>query len=149
MKYFTIGEMLHSGIAIERKINNYTISQTQQYNMIRLIEGYLDPIREMWGAPIYISSGFRCPELNARLGGSPSSFHLLGLAADLYCGSNEKNRNLAKMIALYFDFDQLIDEQHYTWIHFSIGISENSQNFRREILRCRDDVYSNITIGDL
>mgnify|MGYP003188827227 CR=1 FL=1 len=52
-----------------------------------LVEMLLDPLRRVWGSPIVISSGYRCPELNILIGGAKHSHHLLGCAADLIAGS--------------------------------------------------------------
>lgn len=73
-------------------------------NLNRLAD-YLDGIREKYGKPIFISSGYRCPLLNQAVGGVANSQHLKGLAADLICADMEnfclsfvKQRGLTKLL---------------------------------------------------
>ena len=76
----------------------------------------LDNIREFYGKPIIITSGYRCPELNAKVGGKPNSQHLKGEAADL-----RFDVDLLNCIIQFFHFDQLITEKskNTKWIHIS------------------------------
>ena len=53
------------------------------FTLERLVNRVLDPLREAWGSPIIVTSGYRCPELNARVGGARTSYHLRGMAADI------------------------------------------------------------------
>ena len=90
-------------------------------NLEFLVEKILDPLRELWGAPIYVNSGYRSPAVNAAVGGVKNSQHLRGEAADITAGTPKENERLLGMIANSdYDFDQLIDEKNYTWIHVSI-----------------------------
>ena len=90
----------------------------------------LDPIRRMWGRPIIVNSGYRCPKLNAAVGGSATSQHMKGEAADITAGDPTKNKELFDMIERSaIPFDQLIDEKGYRWIHVSYR-----PNGRRNVL---------------
>ena len=61
--------------------------------MVELIDRVLDPIREHWGLPIRVTSGYRCPELNEEVGGVEDSWHMDGCAADITAlGINEEHR---------------------------------------------------------
>jgi len=61
-----------------------------------------DDIREEWGKPIIINSGYRCPEHNSDVGGSPLSAHLFGLALDCKCGSvDEVDKLYAHIVRMY------------------------------------------------
>ncbi len=125
MKYFTIHELTHSDTAHQKGIDN-TPPPTIKVKLTSLINNLLDPIRETWGGPIYVNSGYRCPKLNEEVGGVPSSQHQKGEAADITVGSPEQNRKLFDLIANgKFDFDQLIDESHYSWIHISFAAGKN------------------------
>jgi len=84
MDYFTIEELTHSNIAARRGIDN-TPNEDHRKNLQRLIELVLDPLREEVDKPIIVSSGYRCPELNKAVGGSSTSQHMQGLAADISC----------------------------------------------------------------
>lgn len=147
MKYFTYEEMLYSETAMKNNIRNKT-DQTIESNIRRLVETLLDPIREKWGKPIQITSGYRCPLLNSKLGGSKTSKHKEGLAADLDAGTNDDNRKLAQMIAsMGIVFDQLIDEKGYQWVH--VGLATPGQKNRQEILRYNGKGYVRINASQL
>ena len=78
----------------------------------------------VWGRPIVISSGYRCPELNILIGGAKHSHHLLGCAADLIAGSPDDHRRLFRLIQethelCGLEFTQLILEPGARWIHIS------------------------------
>jgi zinc D-Ala-D-Ala carboxypeptidase len=73
-----------------------------------------------------VNSGYRCPVLNKAVGGVPTSQHQKGEAADLTVGSPELNQQLFDLIAKGdFDFDQLIDESNYGWVHISYSAGKN------------------------
>ena len=83
IKYFKLSEFINSVTAKRQQIDN-TPSFEVVDNLNRLAD-YLDGIREKYGKPIFISSGYRCPLLNQAVGGVANSQHLKGLAADLIC----------------------------------------------------------------
>lgn len=146
MKYFTYEEMIYSDTALKKNIRNKT-TKTIEDNIKLLVETLLDPIREKYGKPLNVNSGYRCAELNRAVGGSTTSAHAYGLAADLDAGSPSKNRELAKLIvSMGISFDQLIDEKNYAWVH--IGLSTTKPN-RKQILRYNGKSYINITANQL
>lgn len=125
MKYFTIAELTYSDKAQQKGIDN-TPPPAIKVKLTSLINNLLDPIREAWGGPISVNSGYRCPVLNKAVGGVPTSQHQKGEAADITVGSPELNRQLFDLITTGdFDFDQLIDESHYSWIHISFAAGKN------------------------
>lgn len=129
MQYFTIRELTASSTARTRGIDNTPNAQVRA-NLTELIDKVLDPVRRIWGRPITVNSGYRCPALNAAVGGVVKSQHLTGEAADITTGSREGNRVLFEKISRSgVPFDQLIDESGYSWIH----ISYSSRN-RRQVL---------------
>ena len=121
--YFTISELTASATAQREGIDNRP--PTSAYHLLHvLVEQLLDPIREAWGAPIVVSSGYRCKELNELVGGAKNSHHLLGCAADLIAGSKAEHRKLFELIrqlqqAGKIRFTQLIAEDDFRWIHIS------------------------------
>lgn len=118
-KYFTIGELCKSDVAVEKRIAN-TPDNTTIERMQALMEQCLDKVREMWGKPIGVNSGYRSAELNRAVGGAKNSQHLRGEAADITTGTKENNRKLFDLIvASDIPFDQLIDESGYRWLHIS------------------------------
>ena len=123
MKYFTFRELTHSNTADAKGIDN-TPSSAIKVALKMLVDNVLDPLREAWGAPIIVTSGYRCPRLNQVVGGAKSSQHMKGEAADIRTLSDkpEDNKRLFLLIIkLGLPFDQLIDERNYNWIHVSYG----------------------------
>lgn len=129
MQYFKFIEMIRSAKADEFSIDNFPKDCDVIDNIIFTME-CLDHIREEYGLPLYISSGYRCPELNKKVGGKEKSQHLKGQAADVNLGSVEKNRAFFNWCQFNADFDQLIDESNYQWVHISFKKSGN----RKQIL---------------
>ena len=74
MKYFTIEELTRSATATTRGIDN-TPTPEIKANLERLVDKVLDGLREIYGKPITVNSGYRCPELNKAVGGSKTSDH--------------------------------------------------------------------------
>lgn len=127
-KYFTINELIRSETAVMRNIDNSPPPEALKA-LGELAGELLDPVRELWGAPITVNSGFRSPALNKAAGGSPASQHLRGEAADITTGTREGNRRLFEMIAAGdLEFDQLIDELGYAWLHLSYRKNSNRKN---------------------
>lgn len=123
MKYFTIHELTKSATAKRYGISNVP-NEEQRLNLKKLVENILDPLRERWGAPIIVDSGYRCPRLNTIVKGSSTSQHLLGQAADIHTVSDdpEENKKLFNLIInMHLPYDQVIDEYNYNWIHVSYG----------------------------
>lgn len=133
-KYFSIAELTKSSTAIKKKINN-TPTKEVENNLNQLIDNILDPLREAWGQPIIVGSGYRCEALNKAVGGAAHSQHKLGQAADIHTKSDstEDNKKLFELIKqLKLPFDQLINEYNYNWIHVSY-----SPRNRRQILNIK------------
>ena len=135
MKYFTIQELTISNTAERKGIDN-TPDQKAAAALTALVANVLDPLREAWGRPIVVNSGYRCPKLNRAVGGVARSQHTKGEAADIRTLSNRRweNEQLFKLIVqLKLPFDQLIDEHGYSWIHVSYSESKN----RRQVLHVK------------
>lgn len=131
MKYFTIKEFTKSTTAIKRHIDNKPSKEVER-SLTALVEKVLDPLREAYGKPIIVTSGYRCPRLNAIVGSTPSSQHVKGEAADIKSVQDtpEENKKLFDLIVkLKLPFDQLINEHGYDWVHVSYG-----QRHRRQKL---------------
>lgn len=122
MKYFSIDEMTRSDTARRLGIDN-TPSDSIKKNLTLFIEKVLDPIREDWGSPIIVSSGYRCPELNKAVGGVKTSGHMYGFCADLQVKDDLRkfsNFVIEWMKEHQMKFDQIIWEKcgNVTWLHF-------------------------------
>ncbi|MDR0692348.1 MAG: peptidase M15, partial [Prevotellaceae bacterium] len=100
-------------------------------NLTNLVDKLLDPVREQWGKPIRVNSGYRSMAINMAVGGAATSQHLKGEAADITAGSKEENKKLFELIKSGYVFDQLIDETDYTWLH--VSLKRNGVN-RKQIL---------------
>lgn len=129
MKHFTIEEMTESSTAKARDIDN-TPSQEILAKLQKLIEAILDPLREWYGKPIRVNSGYRCEALNKAVGSKANSQHLYGEAADITAGSKEENKKLFEYIKDNLPFDQLINESDFSWIH----VSYREGRLRKQVL---------------
>ena len=132
-KNFTLEEMYSSASAKKYNINN-TPSADIQRNIVKLVSEVLQPIRDAWGDSIIVSSGYRCPELNKKVGGATNSDHRFGSAADIHTKSDTvaDNKKLFDLICKMakegkIKCRQIIDEYNYNWVHVSINHSANSQ----------------------
>lgn len=129
MKYFTIKELSKSSTALSKNIDN-SPSPDIVKNLTLLVDNILDPLREKYGKPITVNGAYRCPELNKAVGGSKTSQHMTGQAADITVGSPDNNKKLFNLIIeMNLPFDQLIDEKNFRWIHVSY-----SNKHRKQIL---------------
>lgn len=130
MKYFTLKELTHSTTATAKGIDNTPTPEVEK-NLTLLVENVLDPLREIYGKPITVNSGYRCPELNKAVGGSKTSDHVKGFAADITGGSKEENERIFNIIKHNFHFKQLIDEKGFSWVH----VSYDPSNLKNQILK--------------
>ena len=119
--HFTLQEMTDSGTARKLGIDNTPTAAVIE-NLQALCENVLEPVRRRFGRTI-ISSGYRCEELNRRVGGAEGSQHLRGEAADIYCSSLTEARRRYDFIRQNCDFDQLLLEERLylgtCWLHVS------------------------------
>ncbi len=136
--HFTLAEMT---VTQQRGIDN-TPGHVEIARLQELCATLLEPLRTRFGA-IIITSGYRCPELNARIGGSKTSAHMLGLAADCHAWDPAVTiEDMARWIAgSGLPFDQVIDERsgRSRWLH--VGLPRPGHTPRRECLIYRDGEY--------
>ena len=127
MKYFTMFELIFSETALARKIKNETTRQVED-NLIDLVDKVLDPLRARWGKPLKVNSGYRCPRLNAAVGGVITSQHTKGEAVDVTTGTEQGNKDLVRLImTMNLPVDQVIFEN--TWVHISHRMGYNRKQF--------------------
>jgi zinc D-Ala-D-Ala carboxypeptidase len=116
---FSLGELVYSETAEQNGIDNTPPAEIVE-NLKRLAAG-LEAVRTLLGAPLEISSGYRCPALNEAVGGSASSQHVQGLAADLACPAFGSPLEVAQAILRSgMEFDQCILE-YGRWVHLSFS----------------------------
>ncbi|MGC7990856.1 D-Ala-D-Ala carboxypeptidase family metallohydrolase, partial [Salmonella enterica] len=87
MKYFTISELCNSVTAVKFGIDN-TPGREVTDSLTALVNNILDPLRERYGKPIKVTSGYRSPKLNRVVRGAPNSQHMVGEAVDITCDDN-------------------------------------------------------------
>lgn len=136
-KYFTLEELLRSNTALSNKIENLPSWEVIMH-LDELVTKILDPLREAWGKAINATSGFRSEGLNSHIGGSKTSVHQTGYAADLQTGG--KFEDFVEFVQNWLiendvAFDQLIIETDgksgARWLH--IGLYNNAGEQRRQI----------------
>lgn len=114
-KNFCYLEFERSETARRTGIVNVIATAEVKENIKSLVEDVLQPLRDAYGKPLRINSGYRCPELNNLVGGSPSSQHIKGEAADISCSKPAELAQLA--YDLHLPFDQMI--VYPGFVHFS------------------------------
>lgn len=142
MKYFSIQELCRSNTAVRLGINN-SPSELIRTNLEALVEHVLDPLRAAWGAPIIVTSGYRCPALNRAVGGASSSQHTIGEAADIRTLTDSRADNkrlLDLLLRLKLPFDQVINEYPDSqgrpdWIHVSFTTRRANRGSRLVAVR--------------
>lgn len=159
MKYFTMDEFIRSETARQRGIDN-TPSEYQKNNVIEMVDNLLDPLREAWAvecnkyklgtAAIRVTSGIRSKALNEAVGGSKTSAHYLGYAADLMPCNGKMGHFKRFCIEWLFDkdFDQMISENEDStgtpkWIH--IGYKNSAGQFRRQYMYMVNGKYYSLS----
>lgn len=127
-KHITFNEATKSPTAIRNGIKNEPNAQ-ELSNMKLVAEKCFEPLREWYGKPIRINSFFRNKELNAKVGGSPSSEHCVGSAIDMDAGSREENKKLFDWCKANLKFNQLLyeygNEIGPDWVHISYNANKN------------------------
>ena len=120
---FSLAEMVKSDTALRHDMDN-TPGETEIANLKTLCEKVLQPVRDHFQTGVKVNSGFRHPEVNAKVGGSKTSDHCKGQAADIEIPGTA-NADLAVWIMENLDYTQLILE-FYTpgvpdsgWVHVS------------------------------
>jgi hypothetical protein len=131
---FSLAEMIKSETALRRGLDN-TPDDEVINNLRTLCEHVLQPLRTAYGRGIKVNSGYRSPDVNAAVGGSRTSDHCRGQAADIEI-PGVPNYDLALYISQYFYFTQLILE-FYTpgvpdsgWVH----VSYDPANLKRQVM---------------
>ena len=132
-KNFKLSEFIESETAKKKNIDN-TPSDEIIENIRLLVTSLLQPLRDRISYPFHVNSGYRCKALNKAVGGSDTSAHLQGLAADIDLGSRQLNRILWEEIERgQFNYDQCINEYNFKWLH--IGIRKDSKKNRHSMFK--------------
>lgn len=129
MLNFKMSELIYSETAIKNNINNMPDINSLD-NMLELIVNCLQPVRELLGAPMIITSGYRNPLVNRLVGGVNSSQHTKGQAVDFTVLGITPNQIISIIKTSKIEFDQLINE-HDKWVHISYNKGKN----RKRVLK--------------
>ena len=145
MKYFRINEFrCHCGCQMPAEARQ---------NIEALVANVLDPLRDEYGKPIYVNSGYRCEKHNKAVGGVPRSQHIVGEAADISLrlthstgsgqayGLQDEMMTLARIIVQQGRFDQLII--YPTFLHVSY---KRNGNNRHRVLKKTASGYTPVSI---
>ncbi|WP_295590230.1 D-Ala-D-Ala carboxypeptidase family metallohydrolase [uncultured Methanobrevibacter sp.] len=129
---FALDELIYSPTANRLGIDNTPDKEIKE-KLIRLAKEILQPIRNKWGSAVVVTSAYRCEALNKAVGGSKTSQHRLGEAADIKVGSKAQNKALFNLIQKMVSngelkVGQLIDEYGYSWVHVSLPRTNGKPN---------------------
>lgn len=135
-EHFILEEFTASETADKLGIDNSLCVVSDTYivsNLEMLCRFTLEPIRKYLGRPVRVSSGYRCTRLNMEVGGSPTSDHCYGLAADIYFEdfANDWYEVVILLITSAIPFDQLIVYKNF--LHIGVGSA-----MRRQVLDYRE-----------
>lgn len=124
--HFTLAELTRSSVAERKGIDNSVPDRLLPHLFILAVG--LEQVRALLGFPLHIDSGYRCPALNAAVGGAKQSAHMDGFAADFICPAFGDPLSIVKVIeASAIKFDKCIQEG--SWVHISFDPA-----MRRELL---------------
>ena len=134
---FRLAELIRSETATKKDIPNMP-SEVQAENLRLLARRVLQPVRDHFGVPIKVTSGFRSPELNKAINGSPTSFHSHGMAADIEFMDPEEGRliDLFEFIHDTLPFTELIAEEFPNgWVHVAYAKGrENEKQLKYKLV---------------
>lgn len=143
-KNLTLHEMIRSEVAKRKGVSNQPTPE-HIANMIVLAEKVFQPIRNHFGVPIHVSSGYRSAALNKKIGGARNSQHMTGEAMDIDMDGTDTgvtNVQVFNWIRENLVFDQLIFEHGNSstpdWIHVSYSTSGTN---RRQVLRATKGTF--------
>ncbi len=131
-RHFRLSEFTRSATAMRYGIDNEPDVESVEA-LQNLCIHVLEPLRKRFGV-IKVTSGYRCPELNNKIGGSPSSQHLRGEAADIHVGSLETAKKYYYFILDNLVFDQMLLEMKRGKVH-CLHISYTAERENRKMVR--------------
>jgi zinc D-Ala-D-Ala carboxypeptidase len=125
--HFTVEEFTDSQTAARKGINNVPSTSSREWRNLHRVASVMEDVRLLLGSkPILISSGYRSPAVNTAVGGSKSSAHMSGLAADFTCPGFGSPLAICKELEPHMKalgIDQLIHEFN-TWVHLGLRNDE-------------------------
>lgn len=141
---FTLEELLRSETASRKNVSEqWTPSDAVKDNLKKLCDNVLEPLRSFVGKPLIITSGYRCKRVNKLVGGSPTSQHTEGKAADFHVSVMTVESLFKFIINLDLEFDQIIQEFD-AWVHISFNAGKNRNEFLRATKKGGKTVYNKV-----
>ena len=141
--HFRLSEFVRSDTATRLGIDNSINDPEIIANIKNLCEHVLEPLRAYANCPILINSGYRCPQLNATVGGSRRSQHMKGEACDIRITDSATGNRWFRWMKENLPFDQLVKERAHRssssfWIHVSLtrDDAKNRRQAFEKVLRC-------------
>ena len=142
-EHFNLSEFVRSDTATRLGIDNSINDPEIIANLKNLCERVLEPLRAYANCPILINSGYRCPQLNAAVGGSRRSQHMKGEACDIRITDSATGNRWFRWMKENLPFDQLVKERAHRssssfWIHVSLtrDDAKNRRQAFEKVLRC-------------
>jgi len=149
-KNFSLEELTRSNTAERKGIDNSPTAE-HIHNLAMLCESILQPLRDKIGRSIRVNSGYRSEKLNNAIGGSKTSEHSLGKAADIKLvidGENKSEILYLSIIEMGIPFRQLIwefgDEETPSWVHVSFDVNDNKKQKLRAYKEGKKTKYSTV-----
>lgn len=139
-EHFTLEEFTRSTMASRLKIDNSVPDELMPN--IKLTAIKMELVRKALGKPIIITSGYRCPSLNAYIGGVSTSAHTKGLAVDFHSAYGTPKEICQKLMDAGVQFDKLIQE-HNQWVHIGFSPNNNRQIVLTTIKQGDKTIYVN------
>ena len=137
---FSISELIHSTTAASYNINNMPDLNSLD-NLLLLIVNCLQPVRELLGKPMIVTSGYRCKLLNDKLGSKDTSEHRQGKACDFVVTGMTVSDIVLKIKHSAIPLNQLIEEHDKKgnkWVHISYSKTGN----KRDVLLYKNGIYT-------
>ena len=130
-EHFTLEELTHSDYAIAHDIAN-DANEVVQQNLMKLCVLILEPLRMAIGSPIVINSGYRNKQVNAGVGGVPTSHHLLGLAADIHFSCQAQLQQMLAVLKQNKHLDLALVERSNSsqWLHIQLPLTNHPPRHR-------------------
>lgn len=128
-EFFTLRELTNSSTASRNHIDNTPSAEIIQ-NLQYGVDMVLDPLRRLYGKPIVITSGYRCPELNKRVGGVANSWHTKGNAADIHVSSLAEASKIFSNLQKIPSVDTALFEhsKNGQWLHVQWNMSKTPRH---------------------
>lgn len=128
-EFFTLRELTNSSTASRNHIDNTPSAEIIQ-NLQYGVDMVLDPLRRLYGKPIVITSGYRCPELNKRVGGVANSWHTQGNAADIHVSSLAEASKIFSNLQKIPSVDTALFEhsKNGQWLHVQWNMSKTPRH---------------------